>query len=44
MQDKIIVSKILKVDENDQYGNVMTKLLPTDSIKKMKKAPNPSGI
>ena len=28
------------MDENNQYGNVMTKPLPTDNIKKEKKVPN----
>ena len=36
-ENKRVVSKILKMDENSQYGNVMTKPLPTGSIKKMKK-------
>ena len=28
-EDKRVVSKILKMDENNQYGNAMTKPLPT---------------
>ena len=34
LEDKRIVSKMSKMDENNQYGNAMTKLLPTGSIKK----------
>ena len=34
---KRVVSKILKIDENNQYGNAMTKLLPNGCIKKKKK-------
>ena len=30
---KRVITKILKLDENNQYGNGMTKLLPTDCIK-----------
>ena len=33
--DKRAVSKILKMDENEQYGNAMTSL-PTSSIKRKK--------
>ena len=33
-EDKRVVTKILKTGKNDQYGNAMTKPLPTDSIKK----------
>ena len=33
-EDKRSVTKILKMDENNQYGNVMTKPLPLGSIKK----------
>ena len=33
-QKKRIVSKILKLDENNQYGNGMTKPLPTGYITK----------
>ena len=32
-QKKRVISKILKLDENNQYGNGMTKPLPTDRIK-----------
>ena len=38
-EDKGVVGKILKIDENNQYGNVMTKPLPTGCIKKLKKTP-----
>lgn len=34
------MSKVLKVDENNQYGNAMTKPLPTSIIKRMKKIPS----
>ena len=30
---KIVVTEILKLDENNEYGNGMTKQLPTDCIK-----------
>ena len=33
------MTKILKMDENNQYGNTMTKPLPTGSIKRAKKLP-----
>ena len=33
------MTKILKMDENNQYGNAMTKPLPTGNIKRMKKFP-----
>ena len=33
-EDKRSVTKILKMDENNQYENVMTKPLPLGSIKK----------
>ena len=36
-EHKRIITKILKMDENNQYGNAMTKPLPTDSIQKKKK-------
>ena len=39
-EDKRVVTKILEIDENNQYGNAMTKPLPTDNIKKEKKVPN----
>ena len=32
--------KILQVDENNQYGNAMTKPLPYGCIKKSKKVPS----
>ena len=35
-----IITKILKMDENNQYGNAMTKPLPTGSIQKKKKKKN----
>ena len=35
-EDKQIVPKILKMDENNQYGKAMTKLLPTGIIKRKK--------
>ena len=35
-EHKRIVTKILKMGKNDQYGNAMTKPLPTDSIKRKK--------
>ena len=31
---KRVITKILKLDENNQYGNGMTKRLPTGCIKK----------
>ena len=34
--DKQIISKILKLDENNQYGYAMTKPLPTGCIKETK--------
>ena len=34
------MSKILKVDENNQYGNAMTEPLPTGIIKRMKEIPS----
>ena len=33
------MTKILKMDENNQYGNAKTKTLPTGSIKNSKKLP-----
>ena len=39
-QKKRVTTKILKMDENDQYGNVMTKPLSYGCIKKMKKILN----
>ena len=38
-EDKRAVTKILKMDENNQYGNVMAKPLQTGSIKRAKKFP-----
>ena len=32
--ERCIISKILKLDENNQYGFAMTKLMPTSCIKK----------
>ena len=32
-QDKRVISKIIKLDENNQYGHAMTKPLPTGTIK-----------
>ena len=37
LENKRVVTKILKMDENNQYGNAVTKSLLTGSIKKMKK-------
>ena len=39
-ENRRIVTKIIKMDENNQYGNAMTKPLPTSSIKKKKKMKN----
>ena len=39
-EDKRVVTKILKMDENNQYGNAMIKPLPTGSIKKIKNIPS----
>ena len=39
-KDKRVVTKILKTDENNQYGNAMTKPLPTGSIEKSNKIPS----
>ena len=39
-KDKRVVTKILKTDENNQYGNAMTKPLPIGSIKKSNKIPS----
>ena len=36
-EKKRVVSKILKMDKNNQYGNAMTKPLPSGCIKKEKK-------
>ena len=41
MKRKIkVVSKILKINENDQYGNATTKPLPYGCIKKQKTIPD----
>ena len=37
---KRVVCKILKMDENNQYGNAMTKPLPSGSLKKQKTIPD----
>ena len=39
-EHKRVVMKILKMDKNNQYGNTMTKPLPTGSIKKIKRIPS----
>ena len=39
-RDKRVVTEILKMDENNQYGNALTKPLPTGGIKKMKEIPS----
>ena len=39
-EDKRLVTKILKMDENNQHGNAMTKPLPIGSIKILKKIPS----
>ena len=39
-EDKRVVTKILKMDEKNQYGNAMIKPLPTGNIKKMKSIPS----
>ena len=39
-KDKRVVTKILKTDENNQYGNAMTKPLPIGSIEKSNKIPS----
>ena len=36
-ENKRVIAKIIKMDENNQYENAMTKPLPTDCIKKSKK-------
>ena len=40
IQKKRNVSKILKMDKNNQYGNAMTKPLPCGCIKKEKEIPD----
>ena len=37
-EDKRVVSKILKINENNLYRNAMTKPLPNTSIKRKKKS------
>ena len=39
-EDRRIVGKMLEMDKYNQYGNTMTKSLPTVCIKKVKKAPS----
>ena len=36
-EDKRVVTKIIKMDENNQYGNAMTKRLPAGSTKRATK-------
>ena len=36
-EDKRLVTKILKMDENNQYGNAMTNPFPVGPIKRVKK-------
>ena len=38
-EDKKVVSKIMIMDENNQYGNAMANPLPTGSIKRKKSLP-----
>ena len=38
-ESKKIVAKIIKMNENNQYGNAMTKPLPTAKLKKLKPTP-----
>ena len=38
-EDKRVVTKILKIGENNQFGNALTKSLPAGSIKRAKKLP-----
>ena len=35
IENKRIAAKLLKMDENNQYGNAMTKPLPIGCIKKL---------
>ena len=37
--DNRVISKILKLDENNEYVSSMTKMPPTNYIKKQKKIP-----
>ena len=39
-EDKRVVTKILEMDENNKYGNAITKPLPIGSIKKSKNVPS----
>ena len=41
--DKRVVSKILKLDGNNQYGYAMTKPLITGCMKKLEKVPTGTG-
>ena len=41
--DKRVVSKILKLDGNSQYGYAMTKPLITGCMKKLEKVPTGTG-
>ena len=38
-EDKRVVTKILKIGENNQFGNALTKPLPAGSIKRAKNLP-----
>ena len=40
IENKRTVAKIFKMDENNKYGNAMTKPLPTGCIKKYSYTPN----
>ena len=40
MEDKRVTAVILKMDENNQYGNALTKPLPISCIKKEPKTPS----
>ena len=41
--DGRVVSKILKLDRNNQYGYAMTKILITGCMKKLEKVPTGTG-
>ena len=43
-EEKRLVAKTLKMDESNQYGNAMTKSLPTDNINRSKKTPTLRGF
>ena len=43
-EDETVVTKIINMDEHNQYGNAMAKPLPTGSIKESKKFPNNKGV